>query len=263
MLNVLLIVAPIFIAIAVGYLLAYGAASLTVFAAGFTLNRLRGRDVQTGAIAALGMSVSNSGFIGFPLAALVVGVPAIGALALCMLVENLLIIPLALALAEMGARSDASLGAILRASAARLATNPLIIAIALGVTLSLTGLKPPAPILKVLEMFALASAPVALFVIGGSLVGLRGGGLAGQIAPIVAAKLLLHPAAVLLAFRLVPDVGPGLASAAFLMASVPMLSIYPLIGQRYGLQEMCSAALLAATIVSVASVSTVVWLIGG
>ena len=308
MLDVLQIVSPIFLAIAVGYgfvrsgiigrdavrgagsvvlyvalpalvinallryplgdlfdprfLLVYGGASALVFCIGFVVARfVQHGSVQRAAMAALGASSSNSGFIGYPLAALVVGSPAVVALALCMLVENLLVIPAALALAETGAREGASPRAALQASAARLARNPIILAILLGVVLSLAGLRPPAPVQKTIDLFAAAAAPMALFVIGGSLVGLRARGLVAPAAPIVAGKLLLHPLAVALALLLVPGVDPSLRTAAIVMASVPMLSVYPLFGQRYGLEEMCSAALMAATVVSVATVSAIIWLI--
>ena len=160
MLNVLGIVSPIFIAIAIGYglakseilpkesirglgtfvlyvalpaliikalvrsplrevidlryLAAYGAGSAVAFSLGFALARFgQGRSLQRSALAALGSATSNSGFIGYPLAALVIGSPAIIGLALCMLVENLLIIPAALALAEAGTQARAQLGTTL------------------------------------------------------------------------------------------------------------------------------------------------------
>ncbi len=57
------------------------------------------------------MSASNSGFIGYPVAAMVLGSPAAMFLALNMLIENLLIIPLALTLAELGRQTgNASAG---------------------------------------------------------------------------------------------------------------------------------------------------------
>ena len=53
----------------------------------------------------------------------------------------------------------------------------MLIAITLGLTLAVLGLRPPAVMMRVIDMLALASAPVALFVIGASLNGLRVGAL--------------------------------------------------------------------------------------
>lgn len=47
----------------------------------------------------LGMSFSNSGFVGYPIALQILGPPAAAALAMCMIVENVLMFPLALVLA--------------------------------------------------------------------------------------------------------------------------------------------------------------------
>lgn len=53
----------------------------------------RRQGVSRSAIMALGVSVSNSGFVGYPIALTVLGEQAAVALALGMLVENLLMIP--------------------------------------------------------------------------------------------------------------------------------------------------------------------------
>jgi malonate transporter len=309
MLNVLGIVAPIFIAIAIGYVLAkseilpkesirglgifvlyvalpaliikalvrgpltelidlrylaaYGAGSVVVFGLGFALARFgQRRDLQSSALAALGMAASNSGFIGYPLAALVIGPPAILGLALCMLVENLLIIPAALAMAEAGTQARASLGTTLKASAAGLIKNPIMMAIVAGTLLSIFGIGLPAPLLKTVDLFATASAPVALFAIGASLVGLQIRGLGGDAGQIVVGKLLVHPFLVYLGFKLVGPVDPALKATGIIMASMPMVSIYPLLGQKYGLGEICAAALMMSTIFSVLTITLIIWLVG-
>ncbi len=111
-------------------------------------------------------------------------------------------------------------------------------------------------------MLATASSPVALFVIGGSLVGLQVRGMIGDVALIMLGKLLLHPLAILAALMLLPPIDPTLQLALLTMASVPMLSIYPILGQRYGHEDVCAAALLATTAVSFVTVSLVLWLAG-
>ena len=98
------------------------------------------------------MSVSNSGFIGYPIAVMVLGQTAAVAMALGMLVENLLLIPLALALAEAGTQRGNGGWALLRETGLRLARNPLIIAIAVGLLLSLLQIRLPAVPLRVVDM---------------------------------------------------------------------------------------------------------------
>ncbi|MGQ7956344.1 AEC family transporter [Pseudomonas sp. SP16.1] len=238
------------------YLAAYALASLSLFAGGYAVARwLRGQGQSASAILAMGMSVSNSGFIGYPIAVMVLGQTAAVAMALGMLVENLLLIPLALALAEAGTQRGSSGWALLRETGLRLARNPLIIAIAAGLLLSLLQIRLPAVPLKVVDMLADASAPVALFVIGGSLYGLKLGGMGGDLLQTALGKLVLHPLALLLAFLLLPGVEPQLMVAGLLFAGAPMMSIYPILGQRFGLQQRCAAALVAATVLAFFSIS--------
>jgi malonate transporter and related proteins len=245
-----------------GYLLAYGLSSIAVFLIGLgLLHYAQKKDLQTSALSALGMTGSNSGFIGYPIAALAIGAPAGLALALCMLIENFVIIPAALAIAEAGLQAGLPTKVILRSSLIRLIRSPIILAILAGTTISALGIVLPSPIFKTVDMLALASAPVALFVIGGTLVGLKVKGLRTEVAQIVLGKLIIHPVAVLIAFMVFAHVDADLTSAAIIMASVPMLSIYPILGQRYGMDEVCAAALMASTIMSVLTTSVAIWLV--
>lgn len=246
------------------YLLAYGLGSLAMFVLGFLFARLLRRDSLSGsAIAALGMSVSNSGFIGYPIIALVVGEKAAVGLALGMLVENLLMFPLGLILAEAGEQLGAGLKAAFLGTAKRLVINPLTISISLGLLLALLDVRLPAIPLKVVDMLAQASAPVALFVIGGSLVGLKAGGLLGDVLQLSIGKLILHPLAVLLLFSWFPVQDPALRSVGVLFACSPMMSIYPIVGQRFGLAGRCAAALLGATLLSFLTINAFIGLLGG
>lgn len=243
------------------YLTAYGLGSLAVFGLGlFVSLRLRREPLDSSAITALGMANSNSGFVGYPVVAMALGAPAAIGMALNMIVENLLIIPLALALAEAG-QQRGSTRTILLETLKRLGKSPLIIAMLIGMVLALFELRLPAIPAKVVEMLATASAPVALFVIGGSLFGLKLNGLYGEIGMIALGKLVLHPLAVFLIFWSLPGVDPILMLTGVLFASAPMLSIYPIFGQRFGLDGRCAAALLFTTVISFVTISSLLGLI--
>ncbi|MFB8829243.1 AEC family transporter [Azotobacter sp. CWF10] len=240
------------------YMLAYTVGSLAVYLLGLLLAlRLRREPLTSGAITALGMAVSNSGFVGYPIVAMLLGPAAAIGLALNMLVENLLIIPLSLILAEAG-RQQGSTAKVLHETAKRLARTPLILAMLSGLLLSLLEARLPAIPGKVVEMLAAASAPVALFVIGGSLYGLKLKGLFAGLPMIAAGKLILHPLAVFLLFSLLPDVDPLLMVAGVMFASSPMLSIYPIFGQRFGIEGRCAAALLFTTLMSFFTISLLI-----
>jgi predicted permease len=244
------------------YLLAYGGGSLAVFLIGLTLaTRLQRKPLGTGAIQALGMSASNSGFIGYPVAAMALGPPAAIILALNMLIENLLIIPLALILAELGQQAGNGLGETLRQTALRLIRNPILIGLLVGVLIAATDQSLPAPLTRVIDMLAGAAGPAALFVIGGSLYGLSPRGMVRDIGQITLGKLVLHPLAVLGGFMLLPNVDPTLIAGALLFACAPMVSIYPLLGRRFGLDDIAAATLMISTLSAFMTISLMLWLI--
>ncbi|PSJ21158.1 permease [Halomonas sp. ND22Bw] len=244
------------------YLLAYGGGSLAVFLSGLTLAMtLQRKPLGTGAIQALGMSAANSGFIGYPVAAMVVGSQAALFLAMNMLVESLLIIPLALILAELGQQAGSGLGKALRETGRRLVRNPILIGLTVGVLLSATGLSLPSPLTRVIDMLAGAAGPAALFVIGGSLYGLKPKGMVRDIGQVAVGKLVLHPLAVFGVFLLLPDVDPTMLTGALLFACAPMISVYPLLGRRFGLDDIAAATLMVSTLTSFVTISLMLWLI--
>ncbi|MEO8280920.1 MAG: AEC family transporter [Ideonella sp.] len=245
----------------VDYLMVYAAGSLlTLVSVMLFARRLRGASMSLAAIQALGAAGSNSLFIGYPLVLQLIG-PAAGiALALCTLVENLLVLPLVLVLAEAGAGGRGAL-AVLRNIATGLLRNPMILAIAAGLLVSAFGLELHPVLDRAVGLAAAAAPPTALFVIGGSLVGLRLSGIRTDLAVVAVGKLILHPLCVLLLLMLLPIADPQMRAAAVLFAAVPMLSIYPVLAQRYGHERFAAAALLAATVSSFVTISVVISLI--
>jgi malonate transporter and related proteins len=245
-----------------GFLLAYALGSLSVMAAGVAIAYLgRQRSLAASAMVGMGMAFPNSGFIGYPIALQLIGPTASIVLALAMIVENVILLPLTLLLAEGGTSSRESMGSLLLQTFARLIKSPLILAIIGGLTFAGLKLVPPAPIARAIDMLAMASSPVALFVIGGTLVGLQVRGMIGDVALIMAGKLLLHPLAVMGVILVLPAFDPVLQLAAVTIACVPMLSIYPILGQRYGQETLCAAALVATTAASFLTISAILWLV--
>jgi malonate transporter and related proteins len=230
------------------YIFAYAGGSLLIFGVMFALfQSVLKRSMAHAAIAALGSVASNSGFVGFPVATLAVGVAALTALPLSMLVENVLVIPLALALAEMGSQRGQTLGAALRQTSLRLMRMPLLVAIVLGIVLSALGVHLPAVLDTAIGMVADASAACALFVVGGTLAGVKAASLDGDLIWIAIGKLVLHPLAVWAGFVMLGGVPEDLMAAGIILASAPMITVYAIFGQRFGLGGLAAAALVAAT----------------
>lgn len=219
------------------------------------------RKLQIAAVLAMGMSVSNSAFIGYPIAQQLSSGTASAALAVYAMVEALIMFPLLMALAELGG-GGGRWPVVLRGIVLNLARNPMILAILAGVALSALGLKLPLPAARAIELLGSTAAPVALFYIGGTLAGLKVKLAAGDIGFIVAGKLVLHPLLVYLAFLALPLDGAALQTAAVLNACMPMMSIYPILAQKYGQEGLCAAALVATTVTSFFTISGFLWLSG-
>ena len=92
------------------YMLVYAIGSLATMGLGLLWARRGARqDATVSVFYAMGMCCSNSGFVGYPIALLVIGPVAGVMLGLNMIVENLLLIPLLLALAESSTGSGGML----------------------------------------------------------------------------------------------------------------------------------------------------------
>lgn len=251
------------------FLGAYALGSVVTNLAGLTwARRVAGKPMSAAAILGMGMSCPNSGFIGFPLVAQLFG-PATGGvcLALAMVVENVISLPMSLALADSGADAAAGLGrgAALRSallqSARSLVRNPMIWGIAVGFLFSLAGWRLPEPAARTVNIFAAACASLSLFVIGGSLVGIRLQGMRREVIAAGIGKLFVHPLVVLAAVLLLPPMARELQVAVVLMAAVPMLGIYPILAQKHGHDTMAAAAQLGATVASFFTLTALLWVI--
>ncbi|HLU79289.1 MAG TPA: AEC family transporter [Burkholderiaceae bacterium] len=246
------------------FLLGYGLASLLLFAGGMVFyRRLRGAGLSGSSMAGLGMSSANTGFMGASICAMVLGTePAARGVAMTILVETTLMIPLAMALADAGAtQGEVRWRKRLTATLKGLVRSPLLIAIAIGLFLSAFQIPLGGVPLQVVDMLATTAAPVALFAVGGNLYGLRPKGMLADASLISAVKLILHPALTALIFLMLPGLSPEMRQAGILFAAAPMLSIFPILGVRYGLEDQCSAALLLCTVASFITISATIALI--
>ena len=243
------------------YLIAYGLGSIAIFSAGLLLClKHQHQPLSASAMQALGMSAANSGFVGYPVAVMVIGSPAAVLLALNMVIETLIIIPMALILAEMGSHQGSNVWKTVKQTALSLIKNPVLVGLLVGIFLAVTGLQIPVPLFKAIDMLAEAAGPAALFVIGGALFGLQVKGMVRDVGQVVVGKLFIHPLVIFIALYLMPGIDPLYMVGAVLFAASPMISIFPLLGQRYGLGGVSAAAMLVATVASFFTLSLIIWL---
>lgn len=210
----------------------------------------------------------NTGFIGYPMFLMLVPDQAGIILAMNFLVENIVFVPLALLAIEAGKprteRHDNPFIQIIKVFQG-LIKRPLIIAILLGFAISAAGLSLPDPLRRLINLLANSASSVALFVIGGSLVGqsLQGNlRLAGQAA---VGKLILMPLFAALILFLMQQVGVTLdesfRTALFVAAALPTMAIVAIFAQEVGRGALASLAILINTLGAFVTLNIVLLLV--
>lgn len=210
----------------------------------------------------------NSGFIGYPMFLILVPDHAGIILAMNFLVENIVFIPLALMAIEAGKPREDRRGNALQQFGQVLKSllkRPLIIAIILGFLISASGLSLPGPVHKLIDLVAASASAVALFVIGGSLVGLSFEGnlrLAGQAA---VGKLIVMPVCTALVIFFIGHFGvtmdSNLRTAALISAALPTMAIAALFAQEVGRGALASLSILVNTLGAFVTLNIVLFLV--
>lgn len=245
------------------YLIAFGVGSLLVLAVGLVVAlRMRAAPLDQAAFQALGGSLSNSAFVGLGIVSPIFGTLAVTGVALSMLVDLILLIPVTVALAEWAGQKEGSAREAFLNALYRTFTNPLVLAIFTGMFASWLQWLPPKPVMTAVNMLAGTAAPLSLFVIGGMLVGISVRGQRVDLGQMVLFKLALHPVVVALIVWWLPPFDPILQACVIVLASMPMAGVLPMIAQRYGQEQLSAAALVTATALSFFSINLVLWLLG-
>lgn len=237
------------------YLLGYAVAAMAMAALGQLWGRLRRVSRTRAAMVSFALSGTNNGFVGFPIFLLMLPQVAGLAIGMDMLVDNTLIIPVALILLESAAGRDERWSVRIRGITWRVVTHPLVIAIVAAVVVGAVGLRIPPMIFHAVELLANSSSAVALFSIGGMLVGLRIGGGVADLAFSVLAKLLGMPAlAIGLAVGLpllgLPPLAPQLRAAFVLTCALPSVTVLAPLGEQFGEGDFGAATMMTSTVVS-------------
>ena len=241
------------------YLLTYAGASMAMFALAFGCARVVGRSALRATFMGLGMGGTNNGFVGFPIFLILFADYAGAAIGMDMLVDNVLIIPLALFLAEQ-VTGTGSFARRLLTTVRGVLLHPMVLAIIAALLLNGLGLALPEVLDRGVALLAQASSGVALFTVGGMLVGLQVRGAISDIVATVVGKLLVMPAVGLgLVIGLValglPGLSPELRAAAVLTCALPTYSIVPALAEPYGEQDVATASMMLGTLLSFVTLS--------
>lgn len=237
------------------YVIAYGVGSLIIFALAYVIYRYYfNHSLTHTAVLAMGASMSNTGFIGTAILTVLMGSHAAIYISLTLILENILVLVMVLTLAEAGLQQGA-FSHVLKQTLVKVLKTPVIVSILMGLGLMLFEIDIPKIILQPLEMLGKTASPVALFVIGGSLVGVSLKALDRQSFMLVAIKCACMPMVIGGLFLLLPNVSREMLFAGVLIAALPMPIAFGIFGQYYGLQERALAPLMLSTLIGFAVVS--------
>jgi len=247
------------------YIATYAIGSILTLLIGLFISlKVMKRSLIESTLKEAGMACSNSAFFAYPVMLLAFSNPPTAAFAMSLIVENILVLPITFVILEISSSRGQGLKPtyMLYTVIKRLLKNPLILAVTGGVLASTFHLELPAVIDRVLVMLSGASATLALIVLGGSLVGTSLSGNAKDICFVTTGKLVLHPLMIAIVALFMPEMDHNLLLGGILIAAVPMMSIYPIIGSQYGFRSICASTLLITTLASFVTLAVILSLMG-
>lgn len=234
-------------------------AFVMAFAVGLAMRR---GDVAEATIAGLAGSFGNIGYMGPGLALATLGAEATAPVALIFCFDSLLLFSLTPLLMGFCGTEKKTFAATALQVVRQIVTNPFMIASALGVASAAIHFEPPVALDRLLAFLQNAAAPCALFALGVTVALRPLAHIPWEVPFLAIIKLVIHPA---IAFTLLSLLGPFAepwVGTAMLMAALPpALNVFVLARQYDTWVAQASGSVLFGTLVSVVSLTTVMWLV--
>ena len=211
---------------------------MVAFAVVMTMNeRIRWNDASLGALVA---AFPNTGFMGVPLLAALLGPQAVGTVIVLIVVDMVITSSLCVALSRLDSPGGAAQAG--KNALKGVVANPMPWAIILGAVASAVQFSLPGPVEKTVWLLADAASPVALFTIGAVLARSQMTSNhpmpLSDYLPVALMKLVLHPLLVLLtglsAIQLGVPLDPFALKVMVLVAALPSASNVSLLAERLG-----------------------------
>jgi len=244
------------------FILATTLGTFLVLLLSFGLAYVARRKLAEASIAALAGAYGNIGYMGPGLALATVGAQAAAPVALIFCFETLLffsLLPLMMALARPTYRGAAR---VIFDVARKILLHPFVVATALGVASAAFHIEPPVAVDRLLQFLQNASAPCALFTLGVTVALRPFARVPWEVPFLVLIKLVVHPAVALVMLTVLGSFDPNWVAAAVLMAALPPALNVFVLGRQYEVWvEPASGSVLLGTLVSVATLTTVMWLV--
>ena len=245
------------------FVMATTLATYCAFALSFTIGLIYTKGQMPQAVMqGVAGAYSNIGYMGPPLLLAALGPAASAPVALIFVFDNILLFSLVPFLMALAGVEKKSFLVTAREVIWKVVTHPFNIATALGVFAAYTKLELPTALDKMLLWLSNAAAPCALFLLGVTVALRPMEKMPGEVPALVFIKLLLHPMLILVLLSVMGDFPPVWVYAAMVMAALPpALNIFVISTQYNVGVERASACILVGTLVSMVTLTGILWLI--
>jgi len=237
------------------YMVAYLIGALAVFAISWLGARIALK-VGPGQASVMGLSsiYGNIGFVAIPVLTTAVGDWVAVPLALIVLIDIVIMIPLATTIIDM-TRPTSLRRDLKTALFASVFKNPVVIATLMGLCVAALELDLPTTVHTFTDLLGRSAGPAAMFTLGAVLAGRPLSEGFGEAVYTNIFKLLVYPVAIWCAMSIF-DIGSDWRLAATLGAAMPMATGLFIIAQQYQVMpQRISTAILFSTVIGMATVS--------
>ncbi len=170
------------------------AGSLLVYAlAVFGGRRFGGMNLAEAGLFALACVFGNSVMMGVPIIVAAYGQPGVPPLLAILALQTVTLLGLATVVTEVGLNASAPWRRLVSATFRGILRNPVVLAVIAALVWSTLGLPVPGVVRRVLDLLGAAAPPLALFCLGGSLVGIAAAAAWRETLAIAVTKLLILP----------------------------------------------------------------------
>lgn len=247
----------------VDFIVATTLSTFWVFAVAFAIGIAvtKGR-IDQSTIAGLAGAYGNIGYMGPGLALSTLGPTAAVPVALIFCFDTLLLFSLVPFMMAIASPQKKSVASVALEVVKRIGTNPLVIASVLGILSAAVHFQPPTAAEKLMLFLSNASAPCALFTLGVTVALRPLKKVPWEMPMLTTVKLVMHPIVV---FVLLSAFGPfdqmWIDTAVLMAALPPALNVFVFARQYDTWVEQASTAVLVGTVVSVLTLTTVMWMV--
>ena len=247
----------------VDFIFATTLATFWAFSISFAIGMaIRRGNIAESTIAGLTGGYGNIGYMGPGLALATLGQQAAVPVALIFCFYTLLLFTLVPSLMALAAPQHESVAKVALGVVKRIVSHPLVIATALGVLSAAFHFQPPLALERLMQFLQNAAAPCALFALGVTVALRPLKTIPWEVPPLAVVKLTVHPVLVFLLLSLFGPFDQIWVDTAVLMAALPpALNVFVFARQYDTWVEEASSAVLVGTLASVATLTTVMWMV--